>query len=480
MLTHANGVAFVEWAVEYFGIDASDRLSGHPPLHFDLSVFDIFGSLAAGSQLHLVSPQLNLHAPKLVQLIRDAELTQWFSVPSVLGYLAKFDAVAENDFPALRRVIWCGEALPTPTLIHWMKRLRHVSFTNLYGPTETTVASSYYTVPSCPRSDVEPIPIGEPCTGEELLVLDDELSPAALGEDGDLYIAGAGLSPGYWRDPEKTAASFIPDPRGGGGRIYRTGDRAQVRDDGLVYFLGRSDAQIKSRGYRIELGEIEAAPHAFSDLREAAVVAIKSGAFDGWTICAAFVPQPETDIDSADLRTRLLELLPAYMVPSRWHTYPALPKNANGKIDKPALRERFSTERSTAARFSRSVMPDGRRLRVVVVAEEAAGVETVRQVAASGHELGGGSDRFRRRARYESPCGGGSETRSGRATCRARQGSTLRRRASGGAGGGRPQRPLSPHHVERGRHGAAHRLLQPAPGTAPPLRGPERTQLGNP
>ena len=114
VITHSNVIHFIEWANRYFGICSSDRLSAHPPLHFDLSTFDMFGAFAAGAELHLVSPALNLLPHKLADFIRASELTQWFSVPSILSYMAKFDVVSFNDFPTLKRVLWCGEVFPTP------------------------------------------------------------------------------------------------------------------------------------------------------------------------------------------------------------------------------------------------------------------------------------------------------------------------------------------------------------------------------
>ena len=195
VITHAMVIAFVEWAVDYFDINHTDRVSGHSPLHFDLSTFDTYGAFAAGAELHPVPPELNLLPHKLSEFIRDRELTQWFSVPSILNYHAKFDAVAQHDFPKLRRLMWCGEVLPTPTLMYFMQRLPSVTFTNLYGPTEATIASSYYTVPDCPESETEVIPIGTACEGEKLLVLDADRQPVPEGEIGELYIQGVGLSP---------------------------------------------------------------------------------------------------------------------------------------------------------------------------------------------------------------------------------------------------------------------------------------------
>lgn len=338
MITHANVIAFVEWAVRYFGIRAGDRISGHPPLHFDLSTFDIYGTVAAGAQIHLLTPETSLLPHRLADFIRQSKLTQWFSVPSVLHHMAKLDAVRENDFPSLERVLWCGEKFPVPALMHWMRRLPHARFFNLYGPTETTIASSVYEVPCCPESETAEIPIGSACEGEKLVVLDELLEPSDPGKVGDLYIAGAGLSPGYWRDPAKTADAFIHH---GGERIYRTGDLARIEDDGLVYLLGRSDTQIKSRGYRIELGEIETAVHAIDGIEDAAVVAIPSDGFEGASICCAFVPSSGSELSPLTLKQHLRGVLPHYMVPGRWMVLDRMPANGNGKINRPLLKEKF-------------------------------------------------------------------------------------------------------------------------------------------
>jgi acyl-coenzyme A synthetase/AMP-(fatty) acid ligase len=234
-------------------------------------------------------------------------------------------------------------------LIYWMQRLPHVTFTNLYGPTEATIASSYYTVPSCPASEDETIPIGRACGGEELLVLDAARRPVPPGEVGDLYIGGAGLSPGYWRDVEKTDAAFVSNPADpAGGRIYRTGDLATLGPDGLVRFLGRADSQIKTRGYRVELGEIEVALHALGTLRECAVVGVPSGDFDGTAICCAYVPLPGAEVTPRGLREAISRALPPYMLPSRWLAFDDLPKTGNGKIDRRRLKEAFAPETVSA------------------------------------------------------------------------------------------------------------------------------------
>ena len=347
VITHENVAGFLDWACDFFAIAPGTRTSGHPPLHFDLSTFDIYGALSRGAHLHLVPPEMNLLAPKLADFIRQNELDQWFSVPSTLTFLANFDVVEQGDFPHLKRLLWCGEVIPTATLIYWMEKLPHVEFTNLYGPTEATIASSYYTMPAPPAGNLETIPIGTPCAGEDLFVLDEALAEVPDGKTGELFIGGSGLSPGYWEDEKKTSLAFV---QADGRRIYRTGDLGRRAPDGLFHYLGRTDSQIKNRGYRIELGEIEVALGSLDDLMEAAIVGVEVGGFEGTAICAAYVAEPDRGVSPQHLRKSLSNLVPRYMLPGQWVELDALPKNANGKIDRPALRrvfeERMATDRS--------------------------------------------------------------------------------------------------------------------------------------
>jgi amino acid adenylation domain-containing protein len=352
IITHSNVICFVDWALAYFGTQPEDRISGHPPLYFDLSTFDIYATIGAGAELHLLSPELSLLPHRLADFIRDRELTQWFSVPSILHHLAKSGALRDRDFPSLRRLLWCGEKFPMPALIQWMTRVPHARFVNLYGPTEATIASGFYHVAECPQAETDEIPIGRACDGEQLLILDSDLQPTATNEPGDLYIAGVGLSPGYWRDPEKTAAAFLTRD---GERIYKTGDLARVGEDGNVYLLGRADSQIKSRGYRIELGEIEAALHALPEIRDAAVVAIEAAGFEGAVICCAFVAAEGADASPLSLRKQLARSLPSYMLPARWMALARLPLNGNGKVARPELKQRFLGQISHAEVTSNAV-----------------------------------------------------------------------------------------------------------------------------
>jgi acyl-coenzyme A synthetase/AMP-(fatty) acid ligase len=183
-----------------------------------------------------------------------------------------------------------------------------------------------------------------------MLILDEQLRPVETGSIGNLYIGGAGVSPGYWRDAAKTEQCFIGDPFGSNpsARLYKTGDLARADSKGRVYFVGRADTQIKSRGYRIELGEIETALNTIPGLKESAIVAVQTDGFENQAICCAYSTM-DPDVSPAAVRSLLRKNLPTYMLPSRWLKLEALPRNANGKVDKPLLQELFRDQISKPA-----------------------------------------------------------------------------------------------------------------------------------
>ena len=347
VITHKNVESFINWAVPYFNMKTGEHTSCHSPLHFDLSTYDIYGAFASGSHMHLVPAGISTDPKKLSAFILENKLNQWFSVPSALSYLAKFHVIPDGGYPSLKRLIWCGEVFPLPSLKYWMKNLPDVQFTNLYGPTEATIASSYYTVKELPEH-LDELPIGESCSEEKLIILDENLSRKNIGEVGDLYIEGSGLSPGYWKDIAKTKAAFMryTNEEGRRERIYKTGDLASLGSDGLVYFHGRSDYQIKSRGYRIELGEIETALGNNQLLREYAVVPIQIDGFEGTAIGCAYVgTEMKNGALAPLLKQKLKDKIPSYMMPQVWREYDRLPRNGNGKIDRKGLSDHFQKVR---------------------------------------------------------------------------------------------------------------------------------------
>jgi amino acid adenylation domain-containing protein len=335
-ITHANVIPFIEWAVRCFALGPEDRLSGHTELTFDLSTFDIFATFAAGAELHPVPRQRQLLPHNLVSFIAERELTLWFSVPSQLSYVTRFDALADRALPRLRHVAWCGDVLPTPSLLYWKRRLPGASFTNLYGPTETTVASSYYRVPAEFDDESAEIPIGVGCDGEELLILDERLSPVPEGAVGEIYIRGVGLSSGYWRDDARTEEVFLPDPADSGARIYRTGDLGRRDEDGNVLFSGRADFQIKTSGYRVEPAEVENAILRVEGVAACAVVPVRVGDFFGSAVGCAYVTSngDSNALVPRRIKRQLEDLIPPYMIPSRWTAMESLPVDTRGKVDR--------------------------------------------------------------------------------------------------------------------------------------------------
>lgn len=343
-IPHGHVVEYVGWANRQFGVMPDDRISAHGPMHFDMSVWDIFGTLAAGATLVLVPAEASLLPTLTAEFIRRMELTQWYSVPSILVAMARRDVLTPGDFPSLRRVIWGGEAFPVDPLRYWMTRVPHAAFTNVYGPTEATVNCTFHTLPDMPEASLTSVPIGVPIPGRRLAILDDAGRPVPPGQIGHLSVGGQGLSPGYWRDGARTSASFVETPAGSGERWYRTGDLAAVDDRGVYHFHGRSDRQIKSRGYRIELDDVAAALSRLPEIEESAVVAIPVEGFEGTLICAGYVPAAGRNGSVAEVKRALARELPAYMLPRRWASFERLPRNVNGKIDLARIKEIFADE----------------------------------------------------------------------------------------------------------------------------------------
>jgi amino acid adenylation domain-containing protein len=339
MLSHANATAFVDWAAAEFDATETDTLSSHAPLHFDLSVLDLYVAAKAGATLALVPGQLSLFPSELARWIRDAGITIWYSVPSILTLLVLRGKLAETRLPQLRTILFAGEVFPTKYLHQLMQLLPHVRFANLFGPTETNVCT-WYEVPRRPGEPPLSIPIGRPACGDETFAVLEDGSLAPAGEVGELYVRGPSVMQGYWADPERTERTLLPDWRGDGRTTpagyptYRTGDLVRLDENGDWVFLGRRDAQIKSRGYRIELGDIEAALDLHPAVVECAVVPIPDEIVTN-RIKAYVVVRGEVSQD--DLVAFVCERLPRYMAPELVEFRDELPRSSTGKVDRRAL-----------------------------------------------------------------------------------------------------------------------------------------------
>jgi amino acid adenylation domain-containing protein len=333
MLPHAGVRNRLLWGLAEQLRGPGKRVLYKTPLAFDVSVWEIFAPLVSGSCLVIARPGAQGDSRYLAELIREQRVTHADFVPSLLQVFLEEPGAAECT--SLERITSAGEALTPDLLARSFSRLP-AGITNVYGPTEASLAVTFW---HAERGDLERgVPIGRPMDNARIYVVDRFGGLLPMGVPGEVWIGGAAPGRGYWRRPERTSESFVPDGWGGeaGARAYRTGDLARLRPDGMLEFLGRIDHQVKVRGFRIELGEIEAALADHPGVREAVVVAREEGSGDR-RLVAYLVGEDEPAPPAADLRGYLRDRLPEYMVPSAFVLLPSLPLTVNGKVDRQAL-----------------------------------------------------------------------------------------------------------------------------------------------
>jgi amino acid adenylation domain-containing protein len=335
MNSHRAVVNRLAWMQAAYRLDGTDAVLQKTPASFDVSVWEFFWPLATGARLVLALPGGHQDPEYLAATVERERITTLHFVPSMLYAFLETRGLDERCH-GLRRVIASGEALPEELVALFLARLPGVELHNLYGPTEAAIDVTAW---PCRRAgEGRGVPIGRPISNLRIHLLDAALAPVPIGAAGELYIGGVGLARGYAHRPDLTAERFVPEPGAAerGARMYRTGDLARRRTDGAIEYLGRVDHQVKIRGFRIELGEIEAALARHPGVREVVVLARLDTPGDP-RLVAYFVPREGAETPSAELARHLATLLPAYMVPSRFVPLPALPLNANGKVDRRAL-----------------------------------------------------------------------------------------------------------------------------------------------
>jgi amino acid adenylation domain-containing protein len=338
MLSHQNALTFVEWCAEKFQIRAEDRLSNHAPLHFDLSVFDVYNAMEAGATVYLVTEDLALFPTTLANFIEAQQITVWYSVPSALMLLLLHANLKAEKLSHLRTILFAGEVFPMKYLKQLAELLPNVELDNLYGPTETNVCT-YYRVERDRLAQMDKLPIGIACENTEVFAVNDQDQVITKpGETGELYVRGPSVTYGYWADAEKTKKMVVPNRFQGNfnENMYRTGDLVTLAEDGNYYFQGRRDSQIKSRGYRIELGDIESALLSHPGVREAAAIAIPDELV-GNRIKAVVAAHETQKLKIAELQQFCGTLIPKYMIPELIEFCDSLPKTSTGKIDRVRL-----------------------------------------------------------------------------------------------------------------------------------------------
>ncbi|HBL26849.1 MAG TPA: non-ribosomal peptide synthetase, partial [Acidobacteria bacterium] len=334
---HAPAVHLVNWVVRTFGFGPADRVLFVTELSFDLSVFDVFGLLAAGGSVRIATAAEVRDPAHLAHVLQNEPITFWDSAPASLLQVVPF--LPETPVPGarLRLVFQSGDWIPVGLPDRVRQAFPQAEVVSLGGATEATVWSNVHRIREVPAHWTS-IPYGRPIANARYHVLTAGFRACPIGVAGDLYIAGTCLSAGYARDPVLTASKFVPSPWAvePGERLYRTGDRARHWADGTLEFLGRSDTQVKVRGFRIELGEIETALAAHPGVREAVVLVRGTTPLDQ-RLVAFVIPADGAAPTLPEVRRFLAPRLPDYMLPSDLVPCSAWPATATGKLDRRAL-----------------------------------------------------------------------------------------------------------------------------------------------
>lgn len=334
--------AFLGWMHgEHRFVEGAETFLNQAPFSFDLSVMDLYLSLTTGGTLYSLTRREIADFIGLFRALSEADPSVWVSTPSFAHLCLAERTFDAARLPAMRRFLFCGEALLPETAARLLDRFPIADVWNTYGPTEATVATTSVQITREVLARGGPLPIGHAMPGTEVFLQHDDGTRLPDGERGEIIIAGPNVSPGYLGRPDLTARAFFEHA---GRRAYRTGDRG-TRVDGLLYFDGRQDSQVKLHGYRIELADIEENFRALPDVHECAVVPVSRGGAVQYLVAFVVPDGPCPDAPGAvtiatdHYRAELAGRLPAYMLPRRIYLRPSLPLTPNGKADRRRLAE---------------------------------------------------------------------------------------------------------------------------------------------
>jgi len=330
---------FIEWVLgEQKFREAQDVFLNQAPFSFDLSVMDVYSSLATGGTLFSVTKDEITEPKKLYKALARSGVSIWVSTPSFARMCLMDPGFSESMLPPIRKFWFCGETLAPEVVAGLLKRFPKAEVWNTYGPTEATVATTSIQITEDVLAKYQPLPVGRAKPGTQVLVHDQAGQPVSAGERGEIIIAGPNVSVGYINSVGSTSNAFFEL---NGQRAYHTGDWGHHRDD-LIFFDGRMDLQIKLNGYRIEIGDIEANLHSLPDVQDAVVLlAMKNERADH---LAAFVilknkPNASDYETMRELKRQLAERLPDYMMPRKFIFLAEFPTTPNGKVNRQKLAE---------------------------------------------------------------------------------------------------------------------------------------------
>jgi amino acid adenylation domain-containing protein len=319
-ISHLNALAFVRWAAEELKAKPGDILSNHAPFHFDLSVMDLYVAFLSGAMVSLVPETISYMPKRLVEFMKNENITIWYSVPSALMLMMEQGGLFELQDIPLHTIVFAGEPFP----IKQLQRLRQTwpdkRLINMYGPTETNVCTFFEV------KDIDPeatsIPIGVGCSGDSVWAVKDDSTIAGVGEEGELMVSGPTVMLGYWGLPPH------------GDKPYPTGDIVRLQADGNYFYIARRDFMVKVRGHRIELGDVEATLLKHDKIREAAVIVSGTGLA---AKLVAFLVAESTPPSLLEIKRHCAERLPRYMIVDEIRFIEALPRTRNGKVNRMAL-----------------------------------------------------------------------------------------------------------------------------------------------
>lgn len=332
-ISHRSVIDFIDNFTEIFDITEKDVIGNQAPFDFDVSVKDIYSAMKVGATLQIIPKSLFSSPAKLLDHICQREITTMIWAVSALCLISAFHGLDYRVPEKVNKILFSGETMPRKHLENWMNALKDAQFVNLYGPTEITCNCTYHKVDR--GADYSGgLPIGKPFPNERVFLLDGGDSIITeKGVTGELCVCGTALGLGYYNNPQQTQSRFVQNPANKNyiEPVYRTGDLAYWGDGGNLYFAGRKDFQIKYMGHRIELEEIEKALSEVEGVERACCVFAKEK-----SKLSAFFTGETT---GKEIRKKLSEILPVYMIPTSYTRLDAMPITKNGKIDRAALQK---------------------------------------------------------------------------------------------------------------------------------------------
>lgn len=337
VISHRSLLSYIDWVTETFGFDATTVFGSQTPLYFSMSVTDFYSTVKCGCTYHMIPKRYFAFPIPLIDYLDAKKVNTIYWVPTAISVLSNWKAFDVKKPSYLKTVLFAGEVMPTKQLNYWIRNLdSDIVYANLFGPTETTDICTYYVLDR-EFSDADSIPIGVPCKNCHTIIIKEDGTEAAPGEEGELYVRTSFMADGYYRNPEKTSQAFVQNPLNGAfpERVYRTGDIVRQNQKGELLYISRRDFQIKRSGYRIELGEIEAAANSVEKVKSCACVYIKEQ--DNLVLFYEGGPK-----DTSVILTSVKEKVPSYMLPDKVIRMKDMPKNANGKIDRKQLAADFA------------------------------------------------------------------------------------------------------------------------------------------